>query len=272
MAFGSRNSVLTLFLVIGIGLAVLSAAAGAVIVVSLMRNVPINFFESHPFWFTYDIIPYGEIMNAAGTILLFIAGAVAYYFFRVFFKRIGQAEVFFFSLFLFSLVPEALRFVILALQLLAIPPLAGLILSRIVYGCRVFGLFSLFFGSLYSLDLQYQKFEIIVAAALAFAFLLTFSIPFDSQLLLTNGLFKLSDEQGLFIIYYSLIVLLSVNYIISMVRGRVFTVPLGILLLLVGKELLVFTLSPITLSAGVLICLGGIFSIYMGFESTYSLA
>lgn len=271
MAFGSRNSVLSLFLGIGVALAVVGAAAGGVIIVLLLGNTGINFYESHPFWFTYDIMPFGEAVNAVGALLLFILGAGAFYFFRGFFKRIGQAEVFFFSLFIFSFVPEALRFLILALQMLAVPPLAGIILSRVIYGCRVFGLVCIFFGSLYALDFQYQKFEIIVAVALGFAFLLTFAIPFDSQLLLTSGLYKLSDEQGLFLIHYGLILLLTVNYAISAFRGRTWWVPLGVILLLGARELLSFTLSPLTLTAGILAGLGGVIAAYKGFESTYSL-
>jgi hypothetical protein len=272
MAFGSRNSVLTLFLSVGICLAVVCAAAGIVIIVSLAGDGRINFFESHPFWFSYDISPVGEIVNAAGIVLLFALGLGALNCYRILFKRMAQAEIFFFALFLFSLVPETLRLAVLALQLLEAPPVLGLILSRVVYGSRVFGLFALFFGSLYALDLQYQKFEVAVAVMLGFSLFLTFVIPFDSQLLLTNGLYKVSDEQGLFIIYYSLMLLLCVNYIIAMIRGRGFLMPLGMLLLLVGREVLVFTLSPVTLGLGAAVCLTGIILAYRGFESTFNLA
>jgi hypothetical protein len=202
--------------------------------------------------------------------LLLVAGFFFATLFRVFFKKIGQPEIFFFALFFFSLFLETLRLSTICFELLKLPPFFLIVLSRIVYAGRVFGLMSLFFASLYALDFQYQKFEIVVAVMLLFAFFLSFSVPFDSQLLLTDGLFKLSDEQGMFIIYFSLTVFLVLDCIIAMIRGRTILILIGVVLLLAGREFLFFSLSPLLLVVGSGCLIGGFLLTYKGFETHYN--
>jgi hypothetical protein len=271
MAFSSRNSLLTLFFIIGISLTVIFCINIVVLPLLYSRGYSIDFFEDHPFWFTYNVSSTGFVPSVIGMALLAAIGFAFLNIFRVYFKKTGQAEIFFVSLFFFSLLPETLRLGVMNIQLLDLPKLIGIILSRVVIGSRIFGLLCLFFGSLYALDFQYQKFEIVVSAVTLVSFLLTFSIPLDSQLMLTNGLFKMSDEQGLFILYSCLVLFIVATYLITIVRGRSFFIFAGVCFLLIAREILFFALSPWALICGSAVFIIGGISALKGFESHFSL-
>ncbi len=272
MAFSTRLSLLNLFFILGLCLIAgfcVNAAVSLVFGTSGERPV---FLESEQFWFVYTITPFGETSSVVGMGLLAAAGFVGFVFFRIFFRNTGQGELFFLSLFLFSLLPETLRLASFNLQLWHASPLIGVILSRVVFGSRMFGLLALLFGSLYALDFQYQKYEMVVLAMVLVSFLLTFSLPFDPQLLLTNGMFKLNDEQGVFILYVSVAALLVVNNVISVVRGRTWWILAGVCAMLAAREMMVFALSPLPLVGGGILFAGGAAAAYLGYKSQFNLS
>ncbi|MBN2353627.1 MAG: hypothetical protein JXD23_13730 [Spirochaetales bacterium] len=271
MAFSTRISLLNLFFIFGLCLVAGFCVNAAVCLVFGANGLHPAFLESEPFWFVYTITPFGETSSVAGMGLLAVVGIVGFVLYRTFFRTTGQGELFFLSLFLFSLLPETLRLAIFNLQLWHASPLIGVILSRIVFGSRMFGLLSLLFGSLYALDFQYQKYGIVVAAMILVSFLLTFSLPFDPQLLLTSGMFKLNDELGVFILYVSLAALLIVNNIISVARGRAFLTFAGILAMLLAREMTIFALSPLPLVGGGVLFAGGAAAAYFGYKSQFTL-
>jgi hypothetical protein len=272
MALSSRNSLLTLFFFIGLSLLSLFCANVVFFVAADANGGRIDFLESQQFWFTYVITPYGSASSIIGMASAAAAGFIAFIFFRILFRNTGQGELFFFSLFLFSLLFETLRLAVFNGELLGVSSLPGVIISRIVFGGRMFGLLALLFSSLYSLDFLYQKFEIIVAAMTLLAFLLGLSLPFEPRLLLTDGLFRLSDEQGLFILCVSLVILIVVTNVITVFRGRTPSIPAGIVAMILAREMMLFALSPVALIGGGVLFIGGFVFTYLGYKAQFSIS
>ncbi len=272
MALSSRNSLLTLFFFIGLSLVLIFCVNSAFFLISSVRGERIDFLESQQFWFMYVITPYGSAASIVGMAAAAAAGLIAFILFRALFRNTGQGELFFFSLFLFSLLIETLRLAVFNVQRLGASPLPGIILSRMVFGGRIFGLLALLFGSLYALDFLYQKFEIIVAAMTLTAFLIALSLPFEPQLLLTNGLFRLSDEQGLFILCVSLTGLIVINNAITVFRGRVPSILAGIAFMVAAREMLLFALAPPALIVGAVFFAGGLVLTYLGYKTQLNLS
>ncbi|RPJ06077.1 MAG: hypothetical protein EHM28_10815, partial [Spirochaetaceae bacterium] len=133
----------------------------------------------------------------------------------------------------------------------------GVVATRIVYSGRLAGLISLFTASLYALDLNYQKFEVVVGIEFLVSALLAFSISFDRDVVLSSGLHKPGDEQGLFIITLALLLLTVINYFLAAYRSHSFYTAGAMIVILAGREILFFTLDPVTLIFGTLILSGG---------------
>jgi hypothetical protein len=270
MAFASRNVLLFLFFIIAIGLFGFSILNTALLGFAAAQGTDFGFFESHAFWFIHDQVPGGSVWSIAGAVILAFFGFFAFVVLRVFFKKIGQAEVFFFSLFIFSFLLESLRLVVINFQFFSLSPDFGIFMSRVVWGSRIFGLLSLLLSGLYALDFQYQKFEIVMAVMVSISFLFAFVLPCDPQVLLTNGLYKLSNEHDFFIIYFVIIFFISITNIITLTRGRTLIIPVGIAGILLAREILIFSLSPFWLGLGVILLLGSFIVAFKGFGSLFS--
>jgi hypothetical protein len=269
MAFASRNAFLFLFFIIAIGIFGFALLNIAFLAVAAAKGTDFGFFESHIFWFIHDQVPIGSVWSIASTVVLTFFGFFAFVVLRVFFKKIGQAEVFFFSLFIFSFLLDSLRLVIINLKYFSFSPLFGIFLSRTVLGSRIFGLLCLFLSGLYALDFQYQKFEIIISVSAFVSFLFAFILPFDPQVFMTNGLYKLSNEQDFFILYLVIVVFISINSITTIARGRTLLIPVGIWGLLVSTEILFFSLSPLSFGIGTILLLGSFIVTFKGFDTLF---
>jgi len=272
MAFFTRTNILKLLagvmLILGL-LLVLSIGVVFYFAPQLSEEV---FSASQYFWFNYEPRVQGLWWNGAGAVFLYIAGVILFLFARNFFRRSVHAEYFFLAIFAFSFWFESLRIISLVIFNLKLP--LGLIsfITRLIFSVRLLGLLAVFFTSLYLFDFQYQRFDFLFLLMLITSLILGFSLPLNQELVLSNGLARLLDEKGLFIIYFSFFLILFFNLALALQRGRHLLLILGIALLLISRELLFFILSPLSLGLSIAIFSGGAFCLYRDFIKNFALS
>lgn len=269
MAFGSRYSFLVIFFSVAVALCVLFAAFSVLMILFLV-NTDIDFFSSQSFWFIYETTGHGMLESIIAAVCLVAGGFIAFYLFRIMFRKTGSAEVFFIALFFFSLLFEVFRCGMYLVEIAGIAEYFSLVGTRIVFFGRLFGLLCLFAASLYGGDFHYQKFEIVIGVSILIAGFLAFSISFDKAVMLSNGLLKMSDESGLFIIFTALKGLVIANYVIFNAKKHSLHSIGGILLVLSGRELLFFSLNPVFLGIGICAGIAGCILLYRTLENYYN--
>jgi len=171
----------------------------------------------------------------------------------------------FLSLFLFSLGFECLRGATAWLYAADRSIEAAVVLTRVIYWGRFVGLLGLLLGALYCADLKYKKYAVLVGAVMVVSFAMAAYIPIDRTVFLAQLTWKLGDEQGVWFVnlVISLLVLAAgASSRLTRNDGRCLAITAGFALLLLSRELLFFSLTPIlqgcgllSLAAGIILCL-----------------
>ncbi len=258
MALGMRNSFLQVFFYAALFLSVFFITVILLLfsmdpVLEMSKNA-----QKHVFWFIYNNPAGNSLWNELSIVLFYLIGFVAFLRFKVLFRKTGSSELFFASIFIFSLLFEVFRFGDFFVRFLGWPQTVSLFFAKSVYFGRILGLLALFFSSLYILQMNYQKYNILVGIIALVSFALTMYVSFDTQTVLTDGLFKLGDEQGLFILLTSLKLLTIVNFVVAGLRRDAMMLLPAVVLFIVGRELMLFTPGPITLTLGCISLIAGI--------------
>lgn len=128
-----------------------------------------------------------------------------------YFRRTNAPEVFLFCLFLISLSGDNFKLALPLLILLDQPPLYGVILTRVIQFCHLFGVFCLFSSTLFTTGMDYQRLGTVAAVALIVALALTYSMPVDSLTLHPNLVYQMGDQLTLQLLIAALAVLSVVN-------------------------------------------------------------
>ena len=77
---------------------------------------------------------------------------------------------------------------------------AGVVLTRIIYWGRFVGLLGLLIAGLYSIELKYRKFAVLVGLVFLVSFAMAVYIPIDRTVFLAQLTWKLGDEQGVWFV------------------------------------------------------------------------
>jgi hypothetical protein len=258
MALGLRNSFLQAFFYAAICFSLLFLA---VILLLGTRNPTFEMGgngEAQLFWFYYAPSAEASIWDEAGIVLIYLISFIAFFRLKLLFQKTGSSELFFLEFFIFSLLFEAFKCGSFVVDYLQWPPVLKIFFVRTVYFGRFFGLLAIFFSSLYAMQLDYQKYNILIGIIALVAFALSISISFDMDNLLSNGLFKLGDEQGLFIMMTALKLFSILTFVVAAFKRDLALLISASCFLLIGRELLLFTPGPVFIIMGGLFLISGI--------------
>lgn len=197
-------------------------------------------------------------------ILLFtVLGVVASIFFRRQFRRSVLGESFFFTIFLVSLAFEALVLLQLVVLGLDKSPYFGTIVTRAVIFGRLVGVFSLFASGLFAAGIQYKKFGVYTGVEFLLSLIFSASIAVDSSVLQMNLLNQIGNMMELHIALWVIQAFGVLNFFwagFSLNNRDYSYMGIGLIVLILGKELLFVYSAPIIIPIGfVLLVLGIVF-------------
>lgn len=177
------------------------------------------------------------------------------------FQKTSSAEIFFFSFFLVSLSFETLKLMQLLFLVQSKPFLFNVLITRVIFFGRFFGLLCLFFSGMFSSWLQYQRIGSVLGISLLVPIALALVIPVSTDMG-RDLLFSLGIRREIGVAFYAIEVFGVLNYVISGVvlnNRDYFWMSGGILIILVGREFLFQSSGLIITLCGIaLLCLGSI--------------
>jgi hypothetical protein len=210
-------------------------------------------------WFTYAPAPAQyPVVAYAGIVAM---AAIAMFFalrLRWAFSRTASAEAYFFSFFLCSLSLDALR-VLAALNTHG-SAIMMLLVSRMVYAGRLFGTLCLFGASLFGQELRASRLGTFVGIAALVGLMFAYVLPLDSAMALANGIYRLGDERGAALVFFSMYLFVLLNPVVTAVREQSATPLLhaaAFALALAGREILTYAPSAGGTAAGAAVLTAG---------------
>ncbi len=221
MTLSFRNGLLTVLLV-------LAGAAGIFLTYSaLIAGSDFGWKGTFPaqeavlFWFLRNPVTDAPIATFLWQFLVLIPLAfVSLFYLRLLYRKTNAPELFFLSFFLFSLLGEGFRVLQLFYVLNDQSYFWSLVLTRVVWIFRLFGLFMAFSASLFALEFPYQKLGNFVGMGLGLAVFLGANLTFQTTTLDSTGLFAPGDERGLLLIFLFLSLLTLANLLFSTLAKR----------------------------------------------------
>lgn len=142
----------------------------------------------------------GSAISIVGTILVLR-----------YFRRTNAPEVFLFALFLVSISGDNFKLAIPLLIMLDQPPFYGVIVTRVIQFCHLFGVFSLFASTLFATGMDYQRLGNVTVVTFIVALAMTYTMPVDSHTLYPSLVFQMGDQLTLQILVAALAGLSVVN-------------------------------------------------------------
>ena len=163
------------------------------------------------------------------------------------FRKTTAPEMFFFSVFIFTLALDMVKAGQLVIIVLQYPPVYGAMLTRVIHFGHFLGIFCLLSSSLYLSGLEYQKTGIVLGIAALISLTLAYSLPIDFSRLFPNLMHPAGDQTTIQVVALLLDVIIIVNvlYALAAVQERAYLVLLGALVLIIaGRELVLYVASP----------------------------
>ncbi len=258
MALGMRNSFLQAFFYVAMGFSLFFI----VIVFLLFTRQPLfemsKNAQAHLFWFIYEHNAPVSLWDELSIVIIYLISFITFFRFKLLFKKTGSSELFFLNIFIFSLLFEVFKCGSFFVAYFNWPDAINIFFIRTVYFGRFLGLFAIFFSSLYAFQLDYQKYNILIGIIALVSFALAISVSFETDTLLSNGLFRLGDEQGLFIMMSALKLFSIITFVVAALKRDVVMLIPAVSFLLIGRELLLFAPGLIFLVLGSVLLLSGI--------------
>ena len=192
-------------------------------------------------------------------ILLILYSIVSLFVLRMYFYKTNSTEIFFFMIFLASLVFESSRSLILVFQEFNASFVYIMFLSRTAYFSKMCGVFALFLSSLASSDIGITKLNMPVIILFVLSFLFSSTIPLSDNVLENSyympGFFSYYLFTLLFIEFLTILI-----FVINFFQKReieYFYLALSIILLVIGREITFYMSSFEYFSAGMVFMIGG---------------
>ena len=240
---------------------ILAAAASfsfALIASSSPVSGALSALPTNPWWFVY-LDPAGRnpsqslIVIAAAVAAAVAALGAAFAANAVRLRNSGPVLPYL-LLFLFTLGLECLRAPGALLVGADRSQAATVFLTRVVYMGRFLGLISLLLASLNCIELNYRHPYVLGGGAILVAFAMAAYIPIDTTVFLSQLLWKLGDEQGVWfvnVVIALLVVGTAVGAALLKRDRRYLVLAGGFACLLAARELLFFGVQPLRLAAGI---------------------
>lgn len=268
MPYGQRNTILIAGLVF-MGMLLLAYVVSAFLLFTLTdgRLGELTHLRPevtpHPWWLEYFETPASEALylwKTAGLFVLLVVCFVAGLVLRRLYQRTASAEIFFFLFFLYSLSFEATWSWNAILIHLGSPVLLNVILSKVTYFGRLFGLLALLTSSLYAIEISQQKFSLLLLSAFLVSLAFIYVLPVDASYLTANFLYDFGDRTSVWLVVVVLEVAVALNFFVAAhrrERGEFVYAGVAMIVIAAGKELTHLG-GPLQISCGTLLLAAGI--------------
>ncbi len=183
--------------------------------------------------------------------ILLAGGALLFYF-----RRSPSPEIFFFQLFLITQPFLALRAGNLVLLERGVSAMYGILVTRAVWGLRLFSVGSLLMAGLFSTGVSFQKFGSVLAAYTLAALGVASLLPVDATSLGSGMLYRLSSPWPIILFTMTLQMLAVLNFVFSAYTRSSrphLSLALATLLAAAGGEALFFLGLPEAVFGGALL-------------------
>jgi len=197
--------------------------------------------------------------NYIYSILLIIYAMAVMIYVRTFFYKTNSHEIFFFMLFLLTIMFESSRSFIVILEYLDSPSSYIMFLSRTAYFGKICGTGSLFAAALFSSEIETRKLDTPIIIIVVLSFLLSSSIPLSDNLLQNSyyspGFFNYFIFSLLFIDILTIIIFLIIFF--QKKNREYLLLALSILLISSGREISFYFSSVEYFSTGIIFMIIG---------------
>lgn len=181
--------------------------------------------------------------NQILAVFLFVGSCILFFLY----KKSVSPEMFFYIIFIFSLSLELLKIFQLYFYTNNFPLFPGLLTSKIIYGGRVFSLFSLFAASLFCTGFETRRMLTLFVTYLFLSVLFGMNILLLTKKINQFFIYTLGYKKEIYFLYILIAVFCIINYIFGTIKTR--SIDFGILglasLLAAGGIILLY--FPVTL-------------------------
>ena len=275
MIYRNKNIIFSLILIVLIFLIIASTALFVLMLVLDWEE----FFAipriSHIWWFMYeDYTPvYTDYIWNTGILLSsLILLLISFLILKNIHNRTGLPEILFFIFFIMTISFECLRPFLLLTNIFNLPVYVSILISRIIYFLRFFGLFLLLFTSLYILEIKYHKYGVLLIITALLSITFAYVLPIDSSVLLTNHLYKIGNEISFSFTSIAIQIVCLINLIIAYLRKkqkRIIYLTIAVFLVILGRELLIFNILNILNFAGFVFLFCGLIILFKNIGKVY---
>jgi hypothetical protein len=262
MTLLARNTLLRVALILVFTI-LLSFIASSVYVLTRGGPTPLPSFDTGQSWLGLAWEPgrYQLLWVLGGLLVQGVLSFVALWSMLRMFRKTTAPEVFFFSVFVFTLAIDLVKVGQLVIVLLQYPPVYGAVLTRVLHFGHFLGIFCLLSSSLYLSGLEYQKTGVVLGMGALIALTLAYSLPVDFSRLLPNLMHPAGDQTTIQVVtlLLELIVLLNVLYALAAVQERAYlTLLAALVLVMAGREMVLYVATPLFYSIGVPLLIAGV--------------
>ena len=191
--------------------------------------------------------------------LLILYAAINLFTLRSFFYKTNSTEIFFFMIYLVTMVFESSRSLIIILNELNSSFVYVMFLSKLAYFSKMCGVFAFFVSALASSDIRINKLNLPVIVILVISFMSSSAIPLSDKMLDNNyympGFFTYYLFT-LFFIEFLTVLIFIINYFQKR-NSEYFFLALSIIFIAVGREITFYIVSIPYFLAGMILMLGG---------------
>ncbi len=217
----------------------------------------VPFILQKKFEIPFSVILYSPDFSMPLILMLFsITGLVII---RYSFLKTNSSEIFFFSLFLISLVFDLSRSYVAVFSYFRIPEYYNIYASRVCYFGRFLGLASLFTAAFFTFDTETKKIETAAAVIVMISYMLSSSIPFSTYKLST-----MIQQPGYFTYFafsiFSIECLTVLTYIFSFIQSRsreYILLSISMVFVFTGRETTFFISDPARFLTGLILLAAG---------------
>jgi len=261
MTFSERNALFKVGIVI-CTISTLLILAVSFLVVPSYQTINENFSRPAGFLhaFISRILDFDYLAVHVSVILAVLFSINGIVLIHYFFEQTSAPEILYIAFFTISFSFEIIRLILPLHFIFNIPSLYMLLTSRLLLFTRYFGIFSLFAAGICAAGLEAQKASIVILVIIIAALIITFSVPIDTQnwdtsFNIVNGyisMFRLIETIAFITTILSF--LIAVN-----VRGSkdYAYIGLGVLIALIGRNLLISADNWVFSILGVLLLSAG---------------
>ncbi len=261
----AETIVFTAAVAVTVIIAVAAGASLALIASSGAATNALSTLPGNPWWFIYQDPgaqnPSLPLIVIAAALAVTAVALVACFRARSLVHATRAPMLPYLLLFLFTLGVECLRAPLALLVATDRSLPAAIVLCRSVYGARFAGLLALLLAAVQCVDMKYRHPYVLGAGAILIAIAMAASIPIDRTVFLSQLMWKLGDEQGIWfmnLVISLLVVGAAAGGAVLKRNTRYVAFAGGLLCLLASRELLFFGASAARLAVGAAVTAAGI--------------